>query len=70
MHQYSLVDKKNGREICVVCSSTRIESAIYPQVIKDAAMAIEYLRLVDKEIDGRYEVRYIGELKERPAGWA
>lgn len=70
MHHYGLIDKKRSNKICIVCSRDRIESAIYPQVIKDAALAVEYLRLTDKDIAERYELRYLGEDKNRPAGWA
>lgn len=69
MHQYELVERNSGRQICIVRSRTRIEQSVYPQTIKDAAMAIEYLRLTDKDVAEKYELRYLGEGKNRPAGW-
>ena len=69
MHQYELVERRSGKRIILMCSSTGIEHPAYPQVIKDVALAIEYLRLTDTEIAERYELRYIGEFGERKAGW-
>ncbi|MBI2076603.1 MAG: hypothetical protein HYT72_05145 [Candidatus Aenigmarchaeota archaeon] len=69
MHQYELIDKESNRRLCVVLSTNTIESATYPQVIKDAALAIEYLRLIDGEIASKYELKYLGEFREPKAGW-
>ena len=68
-HQYELVERNSGRQVCIVSSRTRIEGHLFPGVIYDAVMAIEYLRLTDKDVAEKYELRHIGTIVERKPGW-